>query len=226
MTSNQTPVAPTALGQVQVLTSLNGALDIPSAVPQLGLFISGGKAAMSYSTGLLAGNWTSQFFFNALTSQTLANFGQVVFSPSGVAASLLQLELGTSGTDGAATTQDGIFMNASSTNHGCRLIRFAEAGVGQMDFFYDHPGQFFGVSGGGVPFFGVTLAGDVWAGGKNSVLDQSATTGFFGIPNINGAPSGTPASHDYTIPMCYDATNHKIWVYDTGVPAWKGVAVV
>lgn len=49
------------------------------------------------------------------------------------------------------------------------------------------------------------------------------TNGFFYIPAIAGAPTGTPAhtSANY-VPMRYDTTNHKLWVYDG---TWKGVVL-
>jgi hypothetical protein len=54
-------------------------------------------------------------------------------------------------------------------------------------------------------------------------LATTATTGFFYIPTCAGAPTGVPAN-TYTgcLPMIYDTTNHKFWIYDT---AWKGVVL-
>jgi len=54
-------------------------------------------------------------------------------------------------------------------------------------------------------------------------LATTATTGFFYIPTCAGAPTGVPAA-TYTglVPMIYDTTNHKFWIYDG---AWKGVVL-
>lgn len=41
---------------------------------------------------------------------------------------------------------------------------------------------------------------------------------YITIPVISGTPTGTPV--DENIPVLYDKTAHKLWVYDT---AWKYV---
>lgn len=50
----------------------------------------------------------------------------------------------------------------------------------------------------------------------------SATDGFFYIPSAAGAPSGTPTSVSGRVPMYYDSTNNKFYVYNG---AWKGVTL-
>jgi hypothetical protein len=49
-----------------------------------------------------------------------------------------------------------------------------------------------------------------------------ATDGFPYIPVTAGSPSGTPTTVAGFVPMRYDSTNHKLWVYDSG---WKGVVL-
>ena len=57
----------------------------------------------------------------------------------------------------------------------------------------------------------------------NAALATSATDGFMYIPTCAGTPTGTPTNHvTGTLPMIYDTTNHKFWMYDAG---WKGVVL-
>jgi hypothetical protein len=60
--------------------------------------------------------------------------------------------------------------------------------------------------------------------GYQAALATSATKGFVYIPSMAGQPTGTPAD-TYTgqVPLVYDTTNNKLWVYNSG---WKGVALV
>lgn len=56
--------------------------------------------------------------------------------------------------------------------------------------------------------------------GKNSATNM--TNGFFYIPGAAGAPSGTPTAVSGHVPMYYDTTNNKFYVYNG---AWKGVTL-
>lgn len=50
----------------------------------------------------------------------------------------------------------------------------------------------------------------------------SMTNGFFYIPAADGAPSGTPTSVSGCVPMYYDTTNNKFYIYNG---AWKSVSL-
>lgn len=62
--------------------------------------------------------------------------------------------------------------------------------------------------------------------GAGNIYGTSGTTGmndgFFYIPSAAGAPSGTPTSISAHVPMYYDTTNNKFYIYNG---AWKQVAL-
>lgn len=64
----------------------------------------------------------------------------------------------------------------------------------------------------------ITSAGNIYGvSGTTSMTD-----GFFYIPSAAGAPSGTPTAVSGHVPMYYDTTNNKFYVYNS---AWKGVTL-
>ena len=53
---------------------------------------------------------------------------------------------------------------------------------------------------------------------------KEAIAGYTFIPSMAGTPSGAPASTPTgTVPMIFDTTGVKLWIYTGG--AWKGVVV-
>lgn len=53
-------------------------------------------------------------------------------------------------------------------------------------------------------------------------LNSAATAGFFRVPGMDGAPVGTPLLADgVTVPIVYDTTNSRFYVYNNG---WINVA--
>ena len=53
-------------------------------------------------------------------------------------------------------------------------------------------------------------------------LATTATTGFGFLPTCAGIPTGVPIAQTGYVPMVFDTTNNKIWIYNG---AWKGVVV-
>ena len=57
-------------------------------------------------------------------------------------------------------------------------------------------------------------------------LTTTATAGFGFLPTCAGPPTGVPVTpdpvHTGYVPIVFDTTNNKIWIYNG---AWKGVVV-
>ena len=59
--------------------------------------------------------------------------------------------------------------------------------------------------------------------GAAVVLAKNSTSGFPYIPTCAGTPTGTPTAITGVVPMIFDTTGVKLWIYTGG--AWKGVVV-
>lgn len=53
-------------------------------------------------------------------------------------------------------------------------------------------------------------------------LANAATDGYLYIPQMAGAPTGTPRNRPSSNAIVYDTTNNKLWIYNG---AWRGVVV-
>lgn len=53
--------------------------------------------------------------------------------------------------------------------------------------------------------------------GMGGARSTSATDGFVYIPTCAGTPTGTPTTKSGMVPMIWDSTNHKLYLYDNGV---------
>lgn len=71
------------------------------------------------------------------------------------------------------------------------------------------------VGSGGI---NVNSSGDIY--GKAGTT--SMTSGFFYIPSASGAPSGVPTAISGHVPMYYDTTNNRFYIYNG---AWKKVSL-
>jgi hypothetical protein len=56
----------------------------------------------------------------------------------------------------------------------------------------------------------------------SAALATSAIDGFLYIPTCAGPPTGTPTTQNSTVPIVFDTTNNRIYVYDG---SWMGVQV-
>src|SRR5262249_53662452 len=72
----------------------------------------------------------------------------------------------------------------------------------------------------------ISKSGNVVVGAGAGAIATNATNGFLSITSCAGAPTGTPsaeANPSGSLPMVYDTTNNKLWVYNGS--AWKGVVL-
>ncbi len=56
-----------------------------------------------------------------------------------------------------------------------------------------------------------------------AALATNAANGFFYIPSSAGAPTGTPTAFTGRVPLHYDSTNHKLYIYNGG---WLATAAL
>ena len=64
----------------------------------------------------------------------------------------------------------------------------------------------------------LSTAGNITFGPQASALATNATDRFIYIQTMAGTPSGTPTAITGHVPMVYDTTNNKLYVYNGG---WK-----
>ena len=65
--------------------------------------------------------------------------------------------------------------------------------------------------------FQITSQGSFITAG--AVRATNTQDGFLYIPTCAGTPTGTPNAKTGTVPIIYDTTNHRLWIYDNG--AWS-----
>jgi len=59
----------------------------------------------------------------------------------------------------------------------------------------------------------------------SAAISTSATDGFLYITSCAGTPTGSPSAFTGRVPMVYDSTNKKFYIYDTGSSTWKSVTL-
>jgi hypothetical protein len=57
---------------------------------------------------------------------------------------------------------------------------------------------------------------------SSAALATTATNGFMYVPTCAGVPTGTPTTYTGTVPIVFDTTDNKLYVYNG---SWKGCAV-
>jgi len=70
----------------------------------------------------------------------------------------------------------------------------------------------------------VTRAGSVVIG--DAALATNATDGFLYIPSMSGTPTAAPpTAHTGRVPIVFDTSSSKLWVYNTAIAAWRQIAL-
>jgi len=132
---------------------------------------------------------------------------------SGGTATLLGGGAGTSGTGGNVTVQGG---QAGSTPGIVTIQGGTNNNVGNGGLVTIVGGTSSSAFGGAIQFTGgsgTSARGNIYANGTGVVLANAAIGGFFEIPTVAGAPTGTPAqSLTGNVPIVYDTTNNKLYI--------------
>ncbi len=66
-------------------------------------------------------------------------------------------------------------------------------------------------SGSGIVSFEISNGNAVLS---NAAVATTATDGFLYITSCPGTPTGTPTTHTGRVPMVYDSSNNKLYIYD------------
>jgi hypothetical protein len=105
-----------------------------------------------------------------------------------------------------------------------QIAFFADSGLTGATNNY----AFYGAIAAGSNRFNCYMGGtarNYFAGGVEVVAGTTGmTSGFTHIPSAAGAPSGAPTNPSGNVPMYYDSTNNKIYVYSGGT--WRSTAAL
>ncbi len=161
--------------------------------------ITGGLGVSGQITG---GSWSSAgSVFTAANLQTSA--GRVI-----TGASLATY---------MASGNCGMYRSGATITPTAGDLVFQSDAVGARGFYF---------AGGTSPatMMRLTGAGNFVLGAASAALATSATDGFIYMPTCAGTPSGAPTAFTGNAAFIYDTTAHKLWIYDPGTSAWRGVA--
>ncbi len=213
----------TPIGFAYADMELNGTnlVNVPTTGADKGIGIGAGVAAETSleiggtypssgaNTLLVQANGTSP----ASTTGVLRVFSS---SPNTVAGSYtlssiqhFRVEQGTFGAGSTVTDQYGFLVQSGMTGATNNYAFFADlaAASGRFNFY----------AGG--------TARNYFAGGVEVVAGTTTmASGFTHIPAAAGAPTGAPTNPTGNVPMYYDSTNHKIYVYSGGT--WRSTAAL
>jgi len=183
-------------------------------------------------------------FVDTYTSDTnISSYLTFTTSPSGSAAATERMRIDSSGNLGVGTSSPGAKLDSRGTswfsadsfgrveitpttgNGGTAVIRqytTSPRNGGDLKIQVDasiQGGNLLFATGGSSERMRITSAGDIHpAPGTTSM-----TNGFFYIPASAGAPTGVPTAISGVVPMYYDTTNNKFYVYNG---AWKSVILI
>ena len=183
--------------------------------------ISGRHQWFTAPTGT-AGNAIS--FTQAMTLDASGNLGVGTTSPSSFGIIVAKkdqtadtaISVSNAGAANAATSMS-FTLNEAGTPQG--WLRRYRDGSGNTEVGFSDALLFTGsVTGTKTERLRITSAGNIHTPAGATTM----TNGFFYIPAAAGVPTGVPTAITGTVPMYYDTTNNKFYVYNG---AWKSVTL-
>ena len=194
----------------------------PFVISSTGKVIKGATAEFSSTSALVPGIQIQA------TNVSDASFGQYIFSND---ANGVRLDIGKSrgsiGGQGLVSSGDTIAIMRFSASDGASMFAAAEIQgiVDATAATNSMPGRIvFRTTATSATStterLRIDSKGNISVG--TAALATSATDGFLYIASCAGAPTGVPTSFTGRVPMIYDTTNNKFYVYNT---AWKSVTL-
>lgn len=191
---------------------------------------SDGRACLNNS--LATDAWAKWRFGGVLpTSSNLSVASDARYTiPSGTTTAAL-------GYQSSASTEAASFTLATLKHYSAEqgTIGAGSAVTDQIGFFVDgtvtgatNNYAFYGAIASGSNRWNCYMGGTArnYFGGGVEVVAGTTTmaSGFTHIPSAAGAPTGAPTNPSGNVPMYYDSTNHKIYVYSGGT--WRSTAAL
>lgn len=202
----------------RITVDSNGFVTVTSGLISLKgqVTIDGNSAAGSFAVGPNAPTISSnnQFTFGSdsigLMNMVLQN------ATSGIgAATRFLFNAGTTGGSIAAYSQG----YTTSGSQAASSVVLSCGSAGGVNILAEHASGPIGFYTGGV----TNLRGQFTAAGSfvmgSAAIATNATAGFFYIASCAGTPTGTPTAQTGRVPMVWDSTNKKFYIYDG---AWLG----
>jgi len=220
---NELPLLSIVANNEQAIADLQNKIDTAPAIPQFGTIANYNFNNQAPLNGVLYSSTSSTINTSSSLTFDGNNIG-VGITPS-TWATLKAVEIGRVGSAISANASNGnLTISANSyfnagfiyANTGSLAARYTISASTGTHAWFTAPS---GTAGNAVTFtqvMTITNAGNIHAVAGTTGM----TNGFFYIPAAAGAPTGVPTAISGVVPMYYDTTNEKFYVYNG---AWKSV---
>jgi hypothetical protein len=167
----------------------------------------GGDITLTGSARRLRADMSSSPISNRFGFQTSTTDGNTVMSviPNGISTTSAIRAFGTSDPDNA--NLGGLLVASNSVR-----LESSAAGTGTTQPIW--------LTINGTTKLEVAVLGSVVIG--SAALATTATDGFLYIPTCAGTPTGVPTAFTGRVPMVYDTSANKFWIYNG---SWRGVVL-
>lgn len=197
-----------------------GRIGIGTAAPQAGyqLYSSGAiysQTSISSSSGFSWGGGvnTSASLTISYNTATLSVLGDIIFSTTFTE----KMRITQTGNVGIGNTPSGTYKLEVTGSVGASSFIPTSSTI-PTNGMYLSTTNTLGFATNSTLRFTVSSTGNV----SGTAGTTSMTDGFFYIPAAAGAPTGVPTAITGTVPMYYDTTNNKFYIYNG---AWKQVTL-